>query len=180
MRSIKMKKPTATELEIGRRIKRIRLSKGMTLEEFAELFDPAPGTSVISKWERGMSKPNPKRIKRMADIGNLTVEELLEPAQSEFLMASLQNVQDYYEENKGDIKHTLTNSYLLQRLFEKYIHLATLKDPKYLESLEEVLHTIDTITSPENRSLFSKSKAREAAIKTVEEAFQALERGIKV
>lgn len=65
----------------------------MTLEEFAELFIPTPGTSVISKWERGMSKPNPKRIKRIVDIGNLTVEELLEPAQSEFLMASLQNVQ---------------------------------------------------------------------------------------
>lgn len=171
-----MKKPTATELEIGRRIKRIRLSRGMTLEEFSNLFNPAPGTSVISKWERGMSKPNPKRIKRLADISGMTVEELIEPAQSEFLLSSLQNIQDHYEENKADIKHSLTNSYLLQRLFNKYIDLATLKDPKYLESFEDALSTIDSIASSENRTLFSKSNAQEAAAKTLEAAFKTLEK----
>lgn len=173
---MEMKKPTATELEIGRRIKRIRLSRGMTLEEFSNLFNPAPGTSVISKWERGMSKPNPKRIKRLADISGMAVEELMEPAQSEFLLSSLQNIQDHYEENKADIKHSLTNSYLLERLFNKYIDLATLKNPKYLESFEDVLSTIDSITSSENRTLFSKSNAQEAAAKTLEAAFKTLEK----
>ena len=174
-----MKKPTATDLEIGRRIKRVRLSKGLTLEEFSDLFDPAPGNSIISKWERGLSKPNPKRIKRLAELGQMTVEELMEPAQSAFLLSSLQNIQDYYAENKADIKHSLTNANLLQHLFERYIYLATLKDSRYLESFEELLYTIDATTSPENRKLFSTSKAQEAAVKTLEDVFRVLEKAPK-
>lgn len=62
---------------IGDRIKNIRLSRGMTLEEFGALF--SAGKGLVSKWERGMSLPNPKRLKDIAEFANITIDELTSP-----------------------------------------------------------------------------------------------------
>lgn len=60
---------------VGRRIRAIRLSKGMTLEEFGKLFG-ASKSSVLG-WETQRSLPNPERLKQIAKVGNITVEDLL-------------------------------------------------------------------------------------------------------
>ena len=73
------------KIETGNRIKQIRLSKGDTLEEFgvriARVLNipsrKAPSKSNVSKWEAGSSLPNTTRLKAIADIGEITVEELL-------------------------------------------------------------------------------------------------------
>ena len=59
---------------IGERIKNIRLSKGMTLEEFGKLF--SAGKSNVSKWEKGQTLPNADRLKSIAGFANITIEEL--------------------------------------------------------------------------------------------------------
>src|SRR5690625_2238912 len=61
---------------LGMRIHRIRKEKGLTLEEFGQLIDNA-SKSVVSKWERGITMPNNKRIKIIADISQISVFELL-------------------------------------------------------------------------------------------------------
>ncbi|HEM3634298.1 TPA: helix-turn-helix transcriptional regulator [Streptococcus suis] len=60
---------------IGLRIKSIRQDKGMTLEEFGKLF--GAGKSNVSKWENGITVPNAERLKAIAKIGDMTVEQLL-------------------------------------------------------------------------------------------------------
>ena len=60
---------------IGEKIKGIRLNKGMTLEEFGKLFNA--GKSNVRKWEVGSSLPNPERLKAIAKLGGITVEQLL-------------------------------------------------------------------------------------------------------
>lgn len=65
-------------INIGQRIKGIRVSKGMTLEAFGKQFNPRADKSLVSKWERGKSLPNNKRIKRIAELGNVSVLYLLE------------------------------------------------------------------------------------------------------
>lgn len=65
------------EQVIGNRIKSIRLEKGMTTAEFAELFVPHASNSLVSRWERGVNLPNPKRIERIAEIGNITTQQLI-------------------------------------------------------------------------------------------------------
>src|SRR5690625_3538497 len=60
---------------VGFRIKNIRQNLGMTQEEFGNLFDAT--RSNVSKWERGSSLPNKERLKQIAKIGDMTVEELL-------------------------------------------------------------------------------------------------------
>lgn len=61
--------------QIGARIKSIRLNKGMTLEEFGKLFTASK--SNVSKWENGSSIPNAERLKAIAKLGDVTVDELL-------------------------------------------------------------------------------------------------------
>lgn len=60
---------------IGSRIKSIRQEKGMTLEEFGKLF--GAGKGLVSRWENGLSTPNPERLKSIAKIGDMTVSQLL-------------------------------------------------------------------------------------------------------
>lgn len=60
---------------IGNRINKIRLEKGMTLEEFGKLFGATK--SNVSKWCKGQALPNPERMKQIAKIGDTTISELI-------------------------------------------------------------------------------------------------------
>lgn len=62
-------------MRLGNRIKDIRRSKGLTLEQFGNLFNASKG--VISNWESGRNIPNNERLKKIADIGNISVDELI-------------------------------------------------------------------------------------------------------
>lgn len=62
--------------DLGRKLKNIRLQNGLTQEEFGDRF---LGTkSLVSKWESGRNKPNPDRLKKIAEFANITVEELMQ------------------------------------------------------------------------------------------------------
>lgn len=73
---------------VGIRIKQIRLEKGLTLEEFGKLVDNA-SKSIVSKWERGKTIPNNKRLKIIAELSGSTVFELLYGSGYEYLMQNL-------------------------------------------------------------------------------------------
>ncbi|MEW1685841.1 MULTISPECIES: helix-turn-helix domain-containing protein [Bacillati] len=62
-------------MTLGRKIKNQRLNKGLTQTEYGKKF--GVGKSNISKWEKGINKPNTKRLKLIADDMNITVTELL-------------------------------------------------------------------------------------------------------
>lgn len=61
---------------LGRRIKSIRTEKGLTTKEFGKLVEDA-SDSLVSRWERGVNKPNNKRLKRIAELGGISLDELL-------------------------------------------------------------------------------------------------------
>ena len=60
---------------VGARIKAIRLDSGMTMVEFGEWLSTTQ--SSVSNWERGENLPNKYRIKRIATIANISVQDLL-------------------------------------------------------------------------------------------------------
>ena len=76
---------------VGKRIQVIRLEKGLTLEQFGKLIGASkssisewesgkhlpPAKSIISRWEKGVMLPNFSRLERVAELGNITVNELL-------------------------------------------------------------------------------------------------------
>ena len=57
-------------------IKRARLLQGMTQNELSEKVGVSP--VAVCKWERGVTNPAVKRLKKIADVLNTTVNELLE------------------------------------------------------------------------------------------------------
>ena len=60
---------------VGARIKAIREDIGMTMVEFGEWLETTQ--SSVSNWERGENLPNKYRIKRIATIANISVQDLL-------------------------------------------------------------------------------------------------------
>lgn len=64
--------------KVGQKIKSLRLNKGMTQEEFGKLFGATRGN--VATWERGVSLPNNERLKLIADLSSMTVNELLHNA----------------------------------------------------------------------------------------------------
>ena len=104
-------------IEVGNRIKQIRLSKGDTLEEFGIRIaqtlnissNKAPSKSNVSKWETGSSLPNKTRLKAIADIDDITVNELLygnpaiknsvEDEQTKYLKNYVNNKKDVFKQN---------------------------------------------------------------------------------
>lgn len=61
---------------LGQRIKSIRQSKGLTMEQFGKFFDNA-SKGVVSNWEKGSNIPNNARLKMIAQFAEISVNELL-------------------------------------------------------------------------------------------------------
>lgn len=61
---------------VGNRIKTIRTQKGLTMKEFGKLIEEA-AQSLVTRWENGTSIPNNERLKKIADLGDMSVNELL-------------------------------------------------------------------------------------------------------
>lgn len=62
-------------MALGEKIKNHRLNKGQTQTEYGKEF--GAGKSLVCQWEKGINKPNRKRLKMIADDMNITVIELL-------------------------------------------------------------------------------------------------------
>lgn len=61
--------------EVGERIRFIRLNRGYTIHNFGDLFGASRGN--VQAWESGACLPNKRRLQKIAQLGNLTVNELL-------------------------------------------------------------------------------------------------------
>lgn len=65
--------------EIGKRIKEIRINLGLSMTKFGIKIDEKNPvkSGVISNWENGKQLPNKERTKKIAELGNITLNELL-------------------------------------------------------------------------------------------------------
>lgn len=69
----------ASPEEIGLKIKTIRVNKGLSMEEFGKLLNTSKGT--VNNWEKGRNYPNRENLKFIAELGGLTVDELINPVE---------------------------------------------------------------------------------------------------
>ena len=73
---------------VGQRIRNIRIELGLTLNEFAEKVDGTKSdierAGRVHMWENGYNLPNSKRLKVIAKIAGITVDELLYGQQANF------------------------------------------------------------------------------------------------
>lgn len=84
-------------MSIGNKIKEHRELNKMTQKEVAEILGVEPGT--ISKYELGMIEPNIESIVKLAEIFNMTIDELLKD-EEKFDITKV-NVLDVLREQKG-------------------------------------------------------------------------------
>ena len=63
--------------DIGNRIKQVRLKNGKSQEDFGSLFDPPVNKASVSRWESGKTLPTSKRLQKIADLGGVSVEYLI-------------------------------------------------------------------------------------------------------
>lgn len=90
MEVLKMVKSKPENILIGQRIKSIRIGKGVDLNKFGKMVNPPASASIVSRWERGVNLPNNQRIKSIANIGNVSVDFLLNGTQM-----SIKNVEEF-------------------------------------------------------------------------------------
>ncbi|MCO4598042.1 Transcriptional regulator, XRE family [Streptococcus infantarius subsp. infantarius] len=69
---------------IGEKIRKIRLSKGETMEEFGKRFNTSKGT--VNNWEKGRNKPNRANMLKIAQLGGVTVDELTNNQISDYFL----------------------------------------------------------------------------------------------
>lgn len=87
-------------IQVGERIKQIRLSLGESMEKFGERFGTSKGT--VNNWEKGRNLPNKENLKKISELGQITVNELLYGNVNNLIESILLNF-DFYEfadENK--------------------------------------------------------------------------------
>ena len=86
-------------IEVGNRIKLIRKKRGETLEQFGNAIGGVLKSNV-SKWERGQSLPNNERIKKIAELGDTTVQELLREDDYINVGYAIKELRDSYRETQ--------------------------------------------------------------------------------
>ncbi len=62
-------------VEIGTKLKALRLEKGVTLREVSVSIDSSE--SLLSKYERGSSEPGLRPLKKLSDYYNVSLDYLL-------------------------------------------------------------------------------------------------------
>lgn len=73
---------------VGRRIKNIRLSKGLTLDDFGKFLKA--DNSNICRWENGKTLPSKNKIYKISKFAGITINQLL--------YGSEQDIEELYQE----------------------------------------------------------------------------------
>lgn len=95
--------------QVGQRIKQLRLSLGLTLEELGKKFNTSKAT--VYNWEVGRNLPNKDNTKEIASLGNITVNELLYGSKEAYVKAI---IQEYCKENETQVNETALNKTIQQ------------------------------------------------------------------
>lgn len=59
---------------LGERIRSIRNELGLSMSDFAKRIDSEAESGTVSNWEAGKNNPNKRRLKRIAELGGITVK----------------------------------------------------------------------------------------------------------
>ncbi|MCD8899432.1 helix-turn-helix domain-containing protein [Staphylococcus gallinarum] len=76
-----------SKIEVGNRIKNIRKTKGDNLDAFGAIFGVSK--SNVSKWENGKQLPNNERLKKIAELGSISIDQLLYGTPKDYLYKNL-------------------------------------------------------------------------------------------
>lgn len=99
----------------------MKLGKNQT--EFGNMFDPPAPKGAVSRWEHGGS-PNKKRLKRIADLGDVSVEFLVNGAPS----LTFAEIKELSNRVKHGAATDFDKSQLKDVAMQNYINFSSIRD----------------------------------------------------
>lgn len=127
---------------LGQRIKLIRLSLGENTREFGKRFG-ASDSNVI-RWENNTNKPNPERLKAIAELSNQSVGELLNTTDYQKLYEQQKQRADELEKRWSELRDFLNESAMLaDEKFQKVNNAALLSEAITCERIVEKMHDLE-------------------------------------
>lgn len=131
---------------LGDKIKLYRENKKMTQNEIANILDVSPAT--VSKYESGALEPNIESLKRLAELFEISIDELLNDQEDKFDISKI-NVLDILREQKemklkGNLYHRTQVSFAYNT---NHIEGSTLTEDqtRYIFETNTILFEGDTI-----------------------------------
>lgn len=106
---------------VGIRIRNIRQSLGESMEVFSNRFTTSKG--AVNNWEKGVNLPNNIRLKQIAELGGMTVEELLATDNDNIKFQSKGKIKDVALPKYGEVKFIIKNGKIVDsEVVTKYKH----------------------------------------------------------
>lgn len=114
------------DIVLGHRIKNLRISLGMNQKQFSDSLQTK--VSTLSNWENGRNKPNMEKLSKIAELANISIEELLYGTNEErltiLLSATLQEYDEYtqldfmtiFERIKKNLPFGFLSDYTLNKM----------------------------------------------------------------
>ena len=108
-------------------VKKIRKSRNLSMTAFGKLFNPSASSGLVSNWENDYNFPNKERLERLAELGNMSMDELL-------------GNENFIKQKQKDIE-------MWKRVLENHTNnldsLQNLKDSNYHTDIMGLLTEID-------------------------------------
>ncbi|MFV0557973.1 MAG: helix-turn-helix domain-containing protein [Enterococcus sp.] len=112
---------TYNKKAVGERIRSIRIGLGYTMEAFGEKLDTSKG--AVNNWEKGKSLPNKPRLKKIADLGGVSITYLLEGKRT------------FIDHEDWELNAGITDTDAAMNTLKDFLRDRV--DPRYLESLSK-------------------------------------------
>lgn len=140
--------------EIGKRIKNIRISLGKDLNSFGKMLNQPASASLVSRWERGVNKPNNNRLQSISEIGHVSVDYLLNGFTSD-------KYKEFEELRKKIENGTITNDNDLSENDKKIAKEKNIDFNIMLNdySRNQINQVLDTFSNENVKKIFSSSSA---------------------
>lgn len=131
------------KIAVGKRIRDIRINYRVdgknktTLEDFAKLVDS--DKSNVSRWERGKNIPNEITLRKIADLGSLSVDELLYGREEDMVNQAKKNAINIFINSDPLYKKSFEKNSERYKLAIEDSHLGILwgiKDGEHWEAIE--------------------------------------------
>lgn len=152
---------------VGHRIKTIRTQKGLTMREFGKLIEEA-AQSLVTRWENGTSIPNNERLKKIADLGGISVNELLYGDMKNFTSSYFdERISENQEKAKGSFYGSMLNdSEYIQSVKDDFLHKVQFYDLNHADTealnklIDESIYAVMRGEEYTNEGAFALAKNR--------------------
>jgi transcriptional regulator with XRE-family HTH domain len=93
--------------EFGERLKKLRVNRNMTQDEFGEIFESPKAQSTIGTWERGNREPSMTDLIRISEFFKVSTDYLLG------ITDEIVTINTFKEENPKELKEFLNKNKVL-------------------------------------------------------------------